>query len=70
MALDLRALHWAAGFLALEESFGNERAQVCVKAAQVQREPLERLLALFGGKIYACKKKNPKHQDFFLLAPE
>lgn len=63
--MDMRDLYWAAGFLEGEGSFMNQRFQVVVSAVQVQREPLERLLSLLGGKIYFCRKKNPKHSDYF-----
>lgn len=47
-------LYWAAGFLEGEGSFGLCRKQMNVCAAQVQREPLERLQRMFGGNIYEC----------------
>lgn len=46
----IRDLAWAAGFLEGEGSFNSQRSPR-VSAAQVQREPLERLQALFGGRI-------------------
>ncbi len=51
---------WAAGFLEGEGSFSamsgtDHRARV--SAGQKQREPLERLLAYFGGAIYAQSKR-------------
>lgn len=63
--MNLHSLHWAAGFLEGEGSFMNQRNQVCVSAVQVQREPLERLQKLFGGKIYKCAPKNSLHQCYF-----
>jgi len=44
---------WAAGFLEGEGSFGghNKMRTPCVRAGQVQREPLERLQKMFGGHI-------------------
>lgn len=47
-----RDLGWAAGFLEGEGSFTRPSGETeMVMASQVQREPLERLLAMFGGKI-------------------
>ena len=51
---------WAAGFLEGEGCFSPEsgrdkRARTC--ANQKQREPLERLLECFGGRIYDSKKR-------------
>ena len=47
-ALDIA---WAAGFLEGEGSFGRNKGLARVKATQVDREPLKRLQALFGGSI-------------------
>lgn len=45
-------LYWAAGFLEGEGAFFCSNAkQVCITAAQVQREPLDKLLRWFGGCI-------------------
>lgn len=44
-------IYWAAGFLEGEGCFQRTATQQ-VNAAQVQREPLERLQAYFGGTIY------------------
>lgn len=46
-----RALEWASGFLEGEGCFRNTGSTELVEAKQVNREPLERLLALFGGKL-------------------
>ena len=64
MMLSDRDIAWAAGFLEGEGCFALNRKTCCITAAQVQREPLERLLRLFGGKIYDIKRKSSKHQDF------
>lgn len=54
-------LAWAAGFLEGEGYFGK-----ALRAAQVQREPLERLLAIFGGSIaYYPPDGKPNHQGHF-----
>jgi hypothetical protein len=45
-------LAWAAGFLEGEGSFvKGPDGSPCVSAAQVQREPIDRLELMFGGKI-------------------
>lgn len=45
-------LAWAAGFIEGEGSFSSVRkGSACVTAAQVQKEPIERLHALFGGRV-------------------
>ena len=50
----LRELAWAAGFLEGEGSFflvGNSTGSMATTAVQVEREPIDRLLALFGGSV-------------------
>jgi len=52
---------WTAGFLEGEGSFcpmsgSDKRARV--QANQNEREPLERLLQLFGGRIYKLRKRD------------
>jgi hypothetical protein len=58
-------LYWAAGFMEGEGSFMNQRNNVSLSAVQVQREPLNRLHALFGGTICECKKQNDRCSDYF-----
>jgi hypothetical protein len=55
-------LHWAAGFLEGEGFFGKASSGKGhrVVARQVQREPLERLLAFFGGSICLVKPASMK----------
>lgn len=53
-------LYWAAGFLEGEGCFqGAGRGQLSIEAAQVQKEPLLRLLRLFGGTIGTYRRKLP-----------
>jgi hypothetical protein len=47
----LRDLAWAAGFLEGEGTFHHTKNSQVVKAPQKQREPLEKLQAIFGGSI-------------------
>lgn len=55
---------WAAGFLEGEGCFALSRTTCTVTAAQVQREPLERLQKMFGGSIYSCSAR-PGRQPYF-----
>lgn len=49
--------YWAAGFLEGEGSFfADPKGYLHVTAAQKQRQPLEQMLAVLGGRIY----RNPK----------
>src|SRR3972149_6475675 len=49
---DAKSLHWAAGFLEGEGYFLSTRPNSStVSVTQKQREPLERLLRLFGGRV-------------------
>lgn len=50
--LAMTDLHWIAGFLEGEGSFTPHHGAIRISAAQVQREPLDRLQAIMGGKIY------------------
>lgn len=58
MPIDLKELYWAAGFMEGEGSFGSRKHRNLrnihsrCSAYQKQREPLERLQKIFGGKIY------------------
>lgn len=53
--ISINELYWAAGFLEGEGSFTTDGrrigSSVRLQAGQVQREPLDRLLSIFGGKI-------------------
>jgi hypothetical protein len=50
VALELKELYWAAGFLEGEGCFSTHRS-VCIAASQVTLEPLQRLQALLGGGV-------------------
>lgn len=67
MSISLNELYWA-GFLEGEGCFTSGRGangawQVRVSASQVHHEPLDRLVKLFGGKIYLRRRKEERHQD-------
>lgn len=60
---------WAAGFMEGEGSFMQSRTTPYLECAQVQREPLERMQAMFGGTVSLFKRKNKgpsgKWNDFY-----
>lgn len=60
----LRKIEWTAGFLEGEGSFLESGARIL--AAQVQREPLERLQKYFGGGICLRTKQKGTHSPCFL----
>jgi len=51
-SISIRDLAWAAGFLEGEGSFGCHGGTTRVSAGQVQKEPLDRLVKLFGGRMW------------------
>ena len=56
----LADIHWAAGFIEGEASLGHNKTPVrceVVAVAQVEREPLEKMRDLFGGRI---RKSSPR----------
>ena len=57
----MSGLLWAAGFLEGEGSFHfSNQSHLLVRATQVQREPLDRLVILFGGKVSEVIRKDGK----------
>ena len=52
VALSVRDIAWAAGFLEGEGCFGDNHGSPVIAASQVQREPLERLIINFGGSLH------------------
>lgn len=60
MAITVRQIEWAAGFLEGEGCFQFSKAKnMSVTATQVQKEPLERLQSMFGGSIYGYQPREP-----------
>ena len=64
--ITLNWLYWAAAFLEGEGSFSMRSREgswksARVTASQVQKEPLERLVRILGGKVYldSSNRKNP-----------
>lgn len=64
----VRDLEWAAGFLEGEGSFvagigrRNKTPILCLSAAQVNPDPLIRLMSVFGGRTVKRKLQKPNHQ--------
>lgn len=59
-------LAWAAGFLEGEGNFRFNRGSPQVRASQKEREPLDRLLEIFGGRI--LRDKHPQGPYWFWSA--
>jgi len=57
----VRDLAWAAGFIEGEGCFSSINRNPCVSVVQVQREPLERLVAMFGGNLGVYRRNTGKH---------
>lgn len=51
MALTVKDIAWAAGFLEGEGHFGHTGGSPLITAAQVERAPIEKLQQQFGGQI-------------------
>lgn len=57
----VRDIEWAAGFLEGEGHFRRQsNSSERIQAKQVQREPLERLQAIFGGRVYPTSHKKSR----------
>lgn len=63
-----RDLEWAAGFLEGEGNFrgvskgeGTSRVRCC----QCNREPMDRIVAMFGGRLGLVKRRTTGHQDVY-----
>lgn len=57
-------LAWAAGFFDGEGSIGTPgRLYVALGISQVARGPISKFEELFGGKVYAHHRSNPRHSD-------
>lgn len=63
-------LAWAAGFMDGEGNFRyNDKRKYgkgipVVQAAQIQREPLDRLVGVLGGKVYGPYSYRPEQQPY------
>lgn len=62
MSYDEKELFWAAGFLEGEGSFSGSDGHFKIRADQTYtREPLDRLMKLFGGSVFPLS--NQKRRD-------
>lgn len=55
----MRDIAWAAGFLEGEGSFCGRAGCERISAVQVNQEPIQRLVALFGGRVRQYKRNHP-----------
>lgn len=67
--------HWAAGFIEGEGCFRFDSGYVKIVTAQKEREPLERLQQIIGGRIYTdnnrkTAKGTKTYIHFHVLAPQ
>lgn len=63
--MDIKELHWAAGFLEGEGCF-HVGGRTSMAAAQVQIEPLQKIQRILGGTINGpYSAKNPNSKPFF-----
>lgn len=53
----MKDLHWAAGFIEGEGSFDRGTGSARISVHQVNREPTDKLLAMFGGAAKLYKKR-------------
>ena len=60
---DFGMIAWAAGFLEGEGFF--QRGRWVMGANQVNREPLERLQTIFGGRIFHRKNPEPPRKPWY-----
>lgn len=65
MPITDRDIGWIAGFIEGEGSFDPNYGSPAITAAQVQREPLERLLRLLGGRITRKSPHGREKQPIF-----
>lgn len=63
--VNLKDIYWAAGFIEGEGCFSYHAICAKVSAVQVQREPLNRIQKIFGGRLGVIRrsKKHPNFQD-------
>lgn len=72
--IDLKELYWAGGFIEGEGSFsstlvspsGIPNWRIMIGVVQVQRQPLERLMGIFGGSIGIKSHAEGNHQKTFV----
>lgn len=67
--MDIRKLYWAAGFLEGEGSFFSIRKTPAVSAGQVDKQPIDMLVSIFGGTVCIIPQRgNSKSQYRWQIA--
>ena len=65
--ISVNDIHWAAGFLEGEGTFGFYVRKPVASAEQVQKEPIDRLKKIFGGSLrIRITKRKSNEQDRFV----
>jgi len=67
-SVKLTDLHWVAGFLEGEASFSKCGGTITVQAAQVEKQPVDKLHELCGGRINYFERDNPKWKNYYRWA--
>lgn len=65
--MDVKDLYWAAGFLEAEGCFQTTGVTPTISASQCQRQLLDRLSMLFGGRVSFYLRK-PPDKDIYVWA--
>lgn len=63
--IDLLDIGWIAGFIEGEGTFGCRGKTVFVSVSQVQKEPIDRLHAMLGGKVYRIEQMDGSRRMAF-----
>lgn len=58
--ISVKELYWAAGYIEGEGCFNIYKTVPSIQVAQVQKQPQERLVSLFGGKLRLEPSRKPK----------
>jgi len=66
--LRIEDIYWIAGFLEGEGSFMRCGGTITVQAAQVQKDPIDKLVDLCQGRVGYYERDNPKHNNYYRWA--
>lgn len=66
MAAGVMDIAWAAGFVEGEGCLHATSSAPMLDATQCQREPLDKLQRIFGGKVRSTRPKTSNHQEVFI----
>jgi hypothetical protein len=66
VSITVKDIAWAAGFLEGEGHFRVHQGKIEMGATQKNIEPLKRLVALFGGRIYGGSRFTPTNKLTFI----